>query len=551
MRADKWAARGRTALPFDLRPLDLLTFRHPSFMDSKKIQFIILGILATFVALYLGISAATAQFETIVWVIGSTVVITCIALGRKIWLLIPFMSALGIGFRIPGQPDSGLMGQILVIGFCVPLFLMRKLPLRLAWTELEFWVLVVTLFVAQVYLRNPVGVNIFGGESVGGKPYAIFAITMVSGLLLSGLKVHASDLKWVLRLSILGGLTNLVVSILGMLVPVVGFYTGGSYLRTDQPNYEEYGKKVDTEAATRIGFLGAFGNNLALWISAYISPLRACQRPFWASLILLALAATMMSGYRNNVAAVGMTFLVGIAYRSGFSGLVATIWSIIVALCLLTAINTLSPLPPNVQRSLSFLPGNWNQRYSLEAESSNEWRFDIWREVLLTDRWIENKWFGDGLGFKASELASQTAMRRGVRKGISGFDAHRESILTNGDYHSGPIQTIRTIGYIGLMCLLLAQIRVAIHAHRQIMRCRNSEWFPLALFIGIPLIWSPIFFVFIVGTFKGATSSLLIGCGMIRLLQNNLPLPAYEVKRRTLYTLPLNPSLAKSGANIN
>lgn len=506
-------------------------------MDSLKIKAAIIVTLAAFAALYLGISAATAQFETVVWVLVSAVVITCISLGRKVWLLIPFMTALGIQLRIPGQPDSGLLGQLLVLGFCLPLFLMRKLPFRLAWTELEFWMLLVTAFVVQVYMRNPVGLNIFGSESVGAKPYAIYVICLITGLLLAGLQVPASDLKWVLRLSILGGLLNLAVSILGVFSPYVGYYTGAGYDRTVEANYENLGEAVDTGAATRIGFLGIFGGNLSLWISSYISPLRACIRPLWAILLLLALGAAMMSGFRNSIATVGLTFFIGIVYRGGFSGVVVSILGVIAGLALLASVNTFQPLPPNIQRSLTFLPGTWEQRYRTDAEASSEWRFEIWREVLLTDRWIINKWLGDGLGFTAAELASQMSNRKGSRAGISGFDSQREAILTSGDYHSGPVQTIRTIGYFGLIALLLAQIRLAVHAHRQMQRCRNTEWFPLSLFVGIPLIVAPLFFIFVFGGFQIASIGLFLGYGMIRLLENNLPLPAYVIRRHLPYIL--------------
>ena len=168
----------------------------------------------------------------------------------------------------------------------------------------------------------------------------------------------------------------------------------------------------------------------------------------------------------------------------------------------------------------------------------------------MTDRWIANKWLGDGLGFSAAELAGQVNFRKGSRAGISGFDSHREAILASGDYHSGPVQTIRTIGYFGLMVLLLAQIRLAVHAHQQIQRCRNTEWFPLALLIGIPLVWSPIFFVFVFGTFKDASATLFIGYGMIRLLENNLPLPAYVKSRRQSYVMRTRP-LANESAMPN
>jgi len=451
---------------------------------------------------------------------------------------------LNISLRIPAQPDSGLIGQILFVGFCIPMFLMRKLPFMFVWREMEFWCLVLTLFVLQVYMRNPVGMNIFGGESVGGKPYATFAICLVSGILLSGLRVPVSDLKWVLRLSILGGLLNLAVSIVGTLVPAIGFYTGASKVRSDQPSYLADSSAGDGKIPTRVGFLVAFGTNLALWISSYISPLRACLSPLWGGLVLLAIAAAAMSGFRNTVVIVGFTFIFGIVYRNRFSGLAISIFGLICALALIAVVNIYIPLPQNIQRSLTFLPGTWEERYRKDAELSSEWRFEIWREVLLTNRWIENKWIGDGLGFKASELARQVNMNN-ARIGVSGFDYQREAILANGNYHSGPVQTIRTIGYIGLIFLLIAQIRLAVHAHRQIQRCRNTEWFPLALFIGIPLVISPIIFVFIFGTFASACVSLFIGHGMIRLLENNLPIPAYVIRRWEPYVLRTRPRLAE------
>jgi len=202
-------------------------------------------------------------------------------------------------------------------------------------------------------------------------------------------------------------------------------------------------------------------------------------------------------------------------------------------------VNSSTPLPPNIQRSLSFLPGTWENRYVKDAEESTNWRFEMWKEVLTTDRWIQNKWLGDGLGLTTRELQYTLAQKAAKinAKGISGFDAQRESMLASGTYHSGPVQTIRVIGHVGLALLLLFQIRLAIHAHRQIQRCRGTEWFPLALFIGIPLIGNPVFFVFIFGEFKAATLTLLLGASLVRMLQNNLPLPAYT-KRARLPFLP-------------
>ncbi len=504
-------------------------------LNSRSIQGILVLIVGTFLAIWLGLSIVTNQIETILQVVAASVLIICLFLGRRIWLLIPFMAALDLSLRIPGQPSSLLLGQMLALGFSTLLFMMRKLPFKLMWTELEAWVLILTLLVVQVYLRNPVGVNIFGGDTVGGKGYALYAIAAFSALLLSGLRVPANDMKWILRLSIFGGMLSAAVSVLGNYVPVIGYYTGGNYENPANASYDD--QVVDERAATRVGSLLGIGNNLALWISCYISPLRALVRPLWAILVLAAVVAATMSGFRNGIITVGMIFLIGIAYRGGFSGVAISVFGVICGVAMLAVVNTMHPLPPNIQRSLTILPGTWEKRYKLDAEGSSEWRFAIWREVLLTDRWIQNKWLGDGLGFSAVELAGQLNSREGARAGLSGFDAHRDAILASGDYHSGPVSTIRVIGYLGLLVFLSAQIRLAIHTHRQICRCRGTEWFPLALLIGIPLIMTPMVFVFIFGDFKSSTASFLLSLGMIRLLENNLPLPAYVVRKRQPYIL--------------
>ncbi|MEO5713807.1 MAG: hypothetical protein ABIT37_10005 [Luteolibacter sp.] len=506
-------------------------------IESNSITKIIILVVGLVLAVVLGSMLVTDQADALLWVAGASVLTVCISLGRRIWLLIPFMAALSIQLRLPGQPSTLLLAQILALSFCTLLFLMRKLPFRLAFTELEFWAFVLTAFVVQVYIRNPVGVNIFGGDSVGGKPYAIYGITLATGLLLSGLRVPAGELKWYLRLSILGSLLNLFISVAGTLVPSIAYFTGAGFEDNRNGGDADMGKVVDSGAATRVGFLTEYGGNAALWISSFISPVKALVRPLWLLLVLSAVVAAMLGGFRNGVIGVGVTFLLGIAYRSGFPALMMSIIGATGGLALLAVVNVIHPLPPNIQRSLTFLPGTWEERYKVDADGSTEWRIEIWKEALLTERWIKNKWIGDGLGFSAAELAAQLNDRKGARAGISGFEGHRESVLANGDYHSGPVSTIRVIGYVGLFFFLLAQIRMGVHAHRQIIRCRGTEWYPLALFIGIPLISGPLFFVFVFGDFKSNAAAFLLSAGICRLLQNNLPLPAYVARRREPYIL--------------
>jgi hypothetical protein len=375
---------------------------------------------------------------------------------------------------------------------------------------------------------------------VGGKGYILFAIALVTAALLAGLKVPPGELKAALRLTILGGLLNFAIGVVARFVPTVGYWTGAQYASAEI-DYTNFDRQVDSGQATREGSLVGLAQNLSLWISAFKSPLKACIHPVWAPLVLLSLAAATLSGFRNTVAAVGMTYLVGLCYRGGGIQVMASALLGIVGLVMLALLNLAMPLPPNTQRALSFFPGTWEERYVSDAEGSSDWRFEIWREALLTDRWITNKWLGDGLGFSARELQYQMSAKDSGFS-VSGFDAHREGILASGDYHSGPVSTVRVVGYVGLIFFLLAQIRLAVHAHRQIRRCHGTEWYPLALFMGIPLLWGPFFYVFIFGDFKLGASSFLMAAGMQRLLENNLPLPSYFKVSRAPLILQVNRS---------
>ncbi len=259
--------------------------------------------------------------------------------------------------------------------------------------------------------------------------------------------------------------------------------------------------------------------------------------PVWAILIFSTLAAAAVSGYRSQLATVCATYIVGTYYRGGLRSLLVAGFLGAMAIVLLALTNLIAPLPPNVQRALTFLPGTWEERYKRDSEQSSEWRMEMWKEVLTSERYIKNKWLGDGLGFSSEQLQQMAALQDSTATGIGGWDAHRESAMIAGDYHSGPVQTIRTIGYVGLLILLIGLFRVSVHAHRQIERCRNTEWFGTALFFGNTWIWMPVSWVFVFGSFTGGVAGLLLGTAMTRLLENNLPLPPYVVRRREPYIL--------------
>lgn len=515
-------------------------------MDSSKIKVIVIVALAAFAALYLGISAATNQIETVAWVVGTCAIILCVSLGRHIWLLMHFLSALGLTiYYLPGKPDTGQIGQLIFLAFSSILFLTRKLPFRVKFTELEFFSLLFIICVAQAYLRNPVGLNTFGSARVGGRPYFDFALTLATSFVLSTLIVSPKELIWLWRLSLLGAILSTLLATIGYYIPRVGYWLGSSSgAGLDGSDTESIS---DSSTADRKTFAGMFGRTIALWISSERSPLKALFNPLFAALIVISVIAAAYSGFRNYIATVGLTYLVGIFYRNGLFGVALSAGLGILGVIVISLINSISPLPANIQRAMTIFPGSWEQRQVDDAKNSTEWRVEMWVEALTNKRYIANTLFGDGLGMSSEQLAQSISLDGAKNQAThSGFNVHRENAMLSGAYHSGPVQTIRTTGYVGLMIWLIAISRVMVHAHRQIIRCRNTEWYNIVLFLCIPIICGPIFWIFIYGTFMGAAGSLFIGAAILRLLENNLPLPSWQPRSLEPYLLGMNRNVVRT-----
>lgn len=494
--------------------------------SSASVRAILIFIAAAALALWLGISVATDQFETLFKVVGATGFIICALLGRRIWLLMILLTAMNVPL-IRGISTVDL-GQALFIGFSAILFLMRRLPLQFKFGELELWMLLIAASVVQVYLRNPVGLNIFGASSVGARPYFAVATTWLTGAVLGALVIPHSELKWAMRLTIIGSLSGAFLTTARM-----RFFGGGEV--------EPGGIQASTGggSSSRLPILGSLATNLARIIASYVSPLRACFHPLWAPLILLSFAFAAGSGYRNAVASIGIYYLIALAYRGGFTSVLIASLSGALGLGTLALVNLAMPLPPNIQRALSPFPGTWEERHVQAAEASSEWRLEMWKEALFTDYWIQNKLLGDGLGFTRREWEMMQAAESGLGYESlgSGLSAQQESLMINGAYHSGPVQTIRVVGYVGLLILTLAMIRIAVHSHREILRCRGTEWYPFALFMGIPSIALPFIFTFVFGEFRSAVVQVFLSYGMLSLMRRTLPLPAYVKPSRVPYIL--------------
>jgi hypothetical protein len=176
-------------------------------------------------------------------------------------------------------------------------------------------------------------------------------------------------------------------------------------------------------------------------------------------------------------------------------------------------------VPLAAQRALSFIPISWDSRASVDAKVTVEWRLDMWRLALTSDRYIKNKFLGDGFGFDPAELRAQTTLasfRMDTSAGLQDY------FMITGDYHSGPVSAIRFVGYVGLFLFTALLIANARYAWKVTNIAKNTPYFPVALFFGIAAIYHPICFWLIFGGYGGDLVQAIFTLGMLNLIDRSI-----------------------------
>ncbi|MDA7506094.1 hypothetical protein N8489_00985 [Akkermansiaceae bacterium] len=490
-------------------------------MNQSNIKALAIVPIVLFISIYLGVGAASSQTETLMVVGGVSLVAVIAILGARIWLLIPLVLFSNLFFRwIPGNLALRELAFVVTIAGVTLMALTRRIHFNFRFGLPHLLGGVIVICIAQVYARHPTGLSIFGSGSVGGRPYFIVGLAVMGSMILSSILVRPQDLLSARTFAVVGGVFTIVAQwvayIPGMgYIMTIAFGTGNmGFMDTNDQSAEGAGRNVAGQATSKA---------LPPIIVAYVSPLKAILFSRWTFIAGFAIFGALISGFRSQIALSGLIFGFGIYYWSGIKGFIAGTLIACISLIFFITLNIFYPLPPKVQRALSFIPGSWEQKYIDDGEDSTDWRVTIWEEALFTDRWIENKVLGDGLGFTKEELSMQQGLQDGSLSlgGFGGLSDQQVSILVNGDYHSGPVSLIRTIGYVGLVLFVIATLVLAVACHKLLRRYKGSPYFGVLAIFLVPAIAHPFYFLFIFGGFSLDIPFFFLNLGFYGLLRNN------------------------------
>lgn len=228
---------------------------------------------------------------------------------------------------------------------------------------------------------------------------------------------------------------------------------------------------------------------------------------------------TLMSGFRSELIKVVCYFIAGSWIRKRLFDVVAGGAALLLLGCLVLGIVGARALPYGVQRTISFLPVEVDPDIRASAEGSSDWRFEMWRLVLTSDRYISNKMLGDGFGYTMAEHQAQVSEELGLLRGTSRGDSI-DAFIAKGSYHGWHVEAIRFTGVAGLLVGILILLALARYAFVLVRHYSGSPFFPYAAFICIPFIIEPFFTLFVFGSYKGSFITYIARAGMLRMLYN-------------------------------
>jgi len=483
-----------------------------------------------FGALFLGHAIATGNLKLVKFAaIAIVAMVSVLFVGKNYWLLIPLTLYLQGQILILPLPFSvAELGVLYASGMFGLHYAMKRVTFhgRADWLDIVLWANIV--YMLTVYIRHPVGLNRFGGDLIGGRPYAAVGVAVLAYIVLSTQKITPRQAKWLPIVISFPGILVGLISTFTFFVPALAPVLYQIYSDFDITAYtlQEFQGQTIEFGRSRIGSLGNVGSQLFRLLLCYFDPAKLISPlsiiPF--TLFGFANIAILLSGFRASLALSWLSFALSciLRRRPAQIAVVAAAGLLLYAIAALGN-GSIFTLPITFQRTLSFLPGNWDHEAMRDATGSTEWRIEMWKIAWNSPHYIQNKIFGQGFGFLASDLRflQQTTA-------FGGQLQEQDTLaffLIRGSFHSGPLSAIRVVGFVGMILFFILLGVISVQGYQILQKSRNTDYFPLCLWFSfVTLLFLPIY-ILVFGAYAEDFPRFIVFAGLLRLLKNSLLTP--------------------------
>lgn len=371
--------------------------RHISTTQITLAVGLMLGLGLAFVV---GSAVGSGDFQLVGLIFGVGIATsTLLVMGKHYWLLIP----LSLGASFPAIPLGGRAIEFpeLAITGCALFFLIRvatrKEKLHL-FRSINTPFLIFIAWVIMVFTLNPIGLAMLGSSVGGGRFYLKLGLAFASFFILSNRTYSQQDMRWVFALLIFGAL-------FGMTYNIAEHFLRGPQLdpRTGMVSEGGYSwHQVLSWPALTIAFL----------IFSRWSPREVfgVQKPWLIMVYTACLLLVLLSGKRMALLAVLMAPAVSaLMFRQMVYVLVASGGLLLLMTFLVVGQGQWFSLPIVAQRTLSWIPGNWDSELQYVEGGRDDWRAELRRVALANIN--QDPLIGRGFAVDISETLTAVGMQ--------------------------------------------------------------------------------------------------------------------------------------------
>lgn len=492
--------------------------------DIRALTVLGFTALAVVLSFFVGNMVADNDYTSLTLIAASVIALMVLfSVGDNYWIFIPLTAGLEGSFTfLPLPLNLQELGSCSAFGIFVAYAVFKKTRTHAKLSWLDIILTINIAYLLTVWVRNPVGFNSMGGEMVGGRPYFTTLVAYLGYLVIRRVRAPVRLLYWLPALVILPHFLLDLLNLLTQFYPKLGLALLPFYSGVDISAISDAGGIQDD---TRLVSLGKFGRTIIQSLVSYFPPATFFHPSRFYLIVPFAVAFVMigLSGFRSELVGAAASLGISSVLRKRKRDLVVYGAVGLFGVILMAGVHqTGFSLPIPIQRALSFLPLKWDDRATQNAEDSSLWRYQMWEAALKPDSTIiRNKLLGDGFGFSALEWSIIRDETFGHGVGFVGGSG-QESFIIKGSFHSGPISSIRFVGYVGLALFMWLQLYFLFYVVKLVPRALNTRFMPLAIYIGIWVVYKPFEFIFIFGAYDNDVAYVISYAGLARLLENSM-----------------------------
>jgi O-antigen ligase len=411
-------------------------------------------------ALLLGVLLSTPTDFMTKSVVGLTFLVLSLPILLR-WhhaLLICFWNTTMLVFFLPGEPTLGIVMAFASLGISILTRILRHkntfISMPSVGTPLIFLgvVILATMMVTGGFGGRALGSNLWGAKrylGVLGAIVGFFALTAQA--------VPKDKASLLTSFFLIGGATAVVSDL--------AFAGGPKFFFL----FDFFPSELAAQQASSQGTLMRLTGPSAAAFTVYnlmlarygVRGILDLYRPWRLIVFLTFIALTMIGGYRSMVILAIVIFLVQFWAEGLFRSKIFPISLLIFSLAGAGLVGFVDRLPLSIQRSLSFLPLDVDMVARHDADSTLDWRLQMWKTVIPD---VPTYFFlGKGFAYSGTDFyLTQQAVRKGM------YTAYEDTLIS-GNYHNGILTILIPFGIFGFIAFLwfcAASIRVLYQNYR-------------------------------------------------------------------------------------